>query len=56
MYEAAMGQPPTDLQVARLESFVGAQAQLKNAPPTDPRVWEDLAHTLFNTKDFIYLR
>ncbi len=56
MFESALGRVPTDDQVARLTEFVESQAALKNVPVDNPAVWEDVAHALINTKDFIYLR
>lgn len=54
MVETATGQTVTDPQLAALEQFLAQQADEYGA--LDERAWADLAHALFNAKDFIYLR
>jgi hypothetical protein len=55
MYEAAFGRPPTPDELAPCVEFLREQATRQRAKPDDLTPWADLAHTLFNTKEFIYL-
>jgi hypothetical protein len=55
MYLAAFGRPPEDAESAACEDFLLQQAKRADKKPDDPAVWADLAHTLFNVKEFIYL-
>ena len=47
MYEAAFARPPTESETADCLDF------LRRRPPDDG--WADLAHVLFNVKEFIFL-
>lgn len=53
--ESAIGRPPTERQLHVLIDFVARQADLYGANDDDIRIWTDLCHTIFNTKDFVYL-
>jgi hypothetical protein len=59
MYTAAFGRPATDGEFQRIQQFFDRQGEdLGIAPghrPSDLRLWTDLAHALFNTKEFIFL-
>ena len=55
MYLAAFSRPPTDVEVSDCIDFLRAQAMLADKKPDDPAAWADLAHTLFNVKEFIFL-
>jgi len=55
MYVAAFGRPPTADQTTACREFLTEQAARYRADVTDRRPWADLAHTLFNAKEFIYL-
>ncbi|MEQ2007629.1 MAG: PSD1 and planctomycete cytochrome C domain-containing protein [Limisphaerales bacterium] len=55
MYLAAFARPPADGELKDALAFITAQSQSLGASPTDKRVWADLAHVLFNVKEFIYL-
>lgn len=55
MFLNAFGQSPTAAQVDRTRQFLDSQASLYAASPDDVRVWTDLAHTLFNMKEFVFL-
>jgi hypothetical protein len=56
MYLAAFSRPPTESELADAEDFLREQRALyASNDPTDERVWADLAHVLFNVKEFIYL-
>ena len=55
MYLAAFSRPPAEHELKDALAFVTAQSQAVGAAPTDERAWADLAHVLFNVKEFIYL-
>jgi len=55
MYLAAFGRPATEAERKVCEAFLTQQGQLYKAGPNDPAPWIDLAHTLVNVKEFIYL-
>jgi hypothetical protein len=55
MFLAALGQPPTPAQLDLARQFLDSQAPLYAAAADDVRVWTDLAHTLFNMKEFVFL-
>jgi Protein of unknown function (DUF1549)/Protein of unknown function (DUF1553)/Planctomycete cytochrome C len=55
MYQAAFCRPPTDGELSACLDFLGRQAKEGGKPSGDPAMWSDLAHTLFNVKEFIYL-
>jgi cytochrome c553 len=55
MYLAAFGRPPTADESAACADFVQQQAGRYATAANDVKPWSDLAHTLFNAKDFIYL-
>lgn len=54
MVEAATGREPDKTTIETLALFLEEQSTLYGA--RDERSWSDLAHTLFNSKDFLYLR
>ncbi len=54
MVEAATGTAPDPSTVDALAAFLDEQSTLYGA--RDERVWSDLAHALFNSKDFLYVR
>jgi hypothetical protein len=60
MFQAALGRPPTELELSRWSALVNSLAADRAIPPgqilTEPAIWKDVAHTLFNTKEFIYVR
>jgi Protein of unknown function (DUF1553)/Protein of unknown function (DUF1549) len=55
MYVAAFGRSPTDDESSACLGFLQEQASRYGAKADDLKPWADLAHTLFNTKDFIYV-
>ena len=55
MYVAAFGRPPSDVELQACLNFLETQAQQQKLSKDDPKIWADLAHTLFNVKEFIYL-
>ena len=60
MYRAALGRPPTDLELDRMESLAEQFAELHREPTEGVMgsfpVWRDMAHSIFNLKEFIYIR
>jgi hypothetical protein len=55
MYEAAFAREPTADELADATAFLSARAD-EYGKPNDPRAWADLAHVLFNAKEFIFVR
>jgi hypothetical protein len=55
MFQEALAKPPNSAQIERVRRFLDQQASLYGATADDPRIWTDLAHMLFNMKEFIYL-
>lgn len=55
MFLRAFGKPPAPAQLERIQQFLAQQAELYDAADDDLRIWADLAHVLFNMKEFIYL-
>ena len=56
MYETAFARPPRDEELQLAIKFVHAQAAQRRTHSDAPAIWADLAHTLMNLKEFIYLR
>ena len=46
MYESAFTRPPTETELAACLDFLTRD---------DPAAWADLAHVLFNVKEFIFI-
>jgi hypothetical protein len=60
MFVAAFARPPTSEETARLVKLVQRSAALHGASPDallqfEP-VWQDVAHAIFNLKEFIYVQ
>ena len=58
LYLEALARPPRAEEVAAAQEFLTQQSQLHSQDPNPlhPAAWADLCHTLFNTKEFIYLK
>jgi cytochrome c553 len=60
MFRRALGRFPTAAEVTRWSATVTELAGDHGVPAdavlSSPAVWKDVAHTLFNTKEFIYVR
>ena len=60
MYRVALGRLPTDLELEQMEALVERFAALHEESPEQlmdsVRVWQDVAHTIFNLKEFIYIQ
>jgi hypothetical protein len=59
MFEAALGRRPTDAEQPRFEQAAMQLAELHQMPSADLLksriVWKELAHAMFNLKEFIYI-
>ena len=59
MFAAALGRPPNDEELSRLVRLAGRSAELHGISlgvlMTCGPVWQDVAHALFNVKEFIYV-
>jgi len=55
MYLSAFARSPTEGELTACLEFVESQAVRHKTTADDVKPWTDLAHTLFNTKEFIYL-
>ena len=57
MYLRAFAREPLAEETARIRGFLAEQGRARGAAgANDPRVWTDLAHALFNTSEFIFIR
>jgi hypothetical protein len=54
MYEAAFARRPTADELAAAVQFVAGQSA-EYGKPDHPKAWADLAHVLFNAKEFIFV-
>jgi mono/diheme cytochrome c family protein len=54
MYEAAFGRPPGAEESAAALEFL-AEVGREHGKPGHPEAWADLAHVLFNAKEFIFV-
>jgi hypothetical protein len=52
MYRRAFARIPTQPEVDQILNFIAEQAQRR----ADVEVWADVAHVLFNSAEFLYLR
>jgi hypothetical protein len=59
LFAAALGRRPSAGEVQALVEFHDDQAEAYDLPPaargSDPRLWADLCHVLFNAKEFLYI-
>ncbi len=57
MYERALCRPPSKDEVSAVQEFLDQQCHLHGVAReqclSSQKVWEDLAHVLFNTKEFV---
>ncbi len=60
MFVAALGRPATSDETARLARLVERSAALRGVPADglmqSQPVWQDVAHAIFNLKEFIYVQ
>jgi hypothetical protein len=52
MVASALGRPPTAVEEQKCLAFLAGQTKLHGA---EPAAWADLAHVLYNSKEFIFL-
>ena len=55
MYYSAFSRPPLPEEKADALAFLEEQAKALGVPSSDTKVWSDLAHALFGTKEFIHI-
>jgi hypothetical protein len=55
MYAAAFARHPSAEETEDALAFLQEQATALNCPPGDAHPWADLAHVLFNAKEFIHI-
>jgi hypothetical protein len=53
MYFAAFSREPTAAETDAGMAFLDQQSRDYSCSPSDERVWADLAHVLFNVKEFV---
>jgi len=60
LFETALGRPPDSDELNRFANLARRVAELRQIPPdailTSRPVWQDVAHAVFNLKEFIYVR
>jgi hypothetical protein len=60
MFRTALGRLPDDAERARFVSFAGETASLRKVEAgkllENRDVWKDVAHAIFNLKEFVYVR
>jgi len=59
MFRVVLGRAPDRDEQARFERAIGQLARLLGVPAEEilasPAVWKDVAHMMFNLKEFIYI-
>jgi hypothetical protein len=55
MYQTVFARSPSADEATACAEFLTEQAKRYNTKPDDPKPWTDLAHMLFNAKEFIYV-
>lgn len=60
MFRTAMGRPASEHEVARLMKLIRTTAELRkvegNSLMRSQSVWQDVAHAIFNLKEFLYVQ
>jgi hypothetical protein len=54
MYATALGRPPQPREVSLALEFLDEEARV-HGRPDEPRAWTELAHVMFNLKEFIFV-
>jgi hypothetical protein len=54
LYATALSRPATDAEAARAAAFLAQQTAAHGAD--EKSAWQDLAHAVFNLKEFLYLK
>ena len=59
MFAKALARPPSEAERARVADYLSAVAAEREVAPSlllyDAAVWQDVAHSLFNLKEFIFI-
>jgi hypothetical protein len=55
MCVAAFGREPTETESSNALKFLETQSHEYGCPASDERIWADLAHVLFNSKEFVFV-
>jgi len=59
MFQAALGRPPSKEELARFEEAIRTLAELHQVPReatlSSHPLWKDVAHAMYNLKEFIYI-
>ncbi|HLJ91976.1 MAG TPA: PSD1 and planctomycete cytochrome C domain-containing protein [Gemmataceae bacterium] len=55
MYQNAFARPPSPSESAACLDFLERQTRLYTGKPADLAAWADLAHVLFNAKEFLFI-
>lgn len=56
LFRAALSRDPSAVEKERFRGLAAEIASLHHAGAEDARVWKDLAHTVINMKEFIYVQ
>jgi hypothetical protein len=56
MYRSAFARPPTEGELAAAADFLAHQSAANTGRDAELSAWTDLAHALFNVKEFVYLK
>ncbi len=54
MYAAAFSREPSNDELGAATAFVAGQSN-EYGQPNHPKAWADLAHVLFNAKEFVFV-
>lgn len=55
MFRTAYARPPTATELDNVRQFMAAEQSNSGQPEPDVQSWADLAHVLFNAKEFIFV-
>ena len=59
MFVRALARPPDEAELARVAEYLDATAAERGVDRSlllyDAAVWQDVAHSLFNLKEFLYI-
>jgi len=60
MFVKALSRRPSDAERARVAGYLEAVASERGSAPHlllyDPQVWQDVAHSLFNLQEYLFVR
>jgi hypothetical protein len=55
MYESAFTRPPTDAELTACLDFLQHKPGAPATGSAEEQAWTDLAHVLFNVKEFVFV-